>query len=238
MKRLNKVIAESGVASRRKADELIKAGKVKVNEEVVTELGLLVSTKDTVKVFNQAISKEEKVYYLLNKPKYVISSVKDEKRRKVVIDLFKKEDREQRIFPVGRLDFLTTGLIIITNDGELSELLAHPRREVEKEYRVTTNKILNKKLLLTLTKGVTIDDDVFVKAKKVKFVKHDNDRKETVFDLVITEGKNRQVRKMVETLGSEVKELMRIRYDFLTPKGLGYGQYRKLKIHEIKKLKQ
>lgn len=237
MKRLNKVIAEAGITSRRKADELISLGKVKINDKVVTELGTLVGPKDKVKVFDKLINKEDKVYYLLNKPKGIISAVSDNRRRKVVIDLLKEEDKKERVFPVGRLDFLTTGLIILTNDGELADLLSHPRREIEKEYRVTTNKIIDKKTILTLISGVTIDDNIFVKAKKVKFVKHDNTKKETVFDIIITEGKNRQVRKMTEAIGAEVKSLMRIRYDFLTPKGLGYGQYRKLKLHEIKKLK-
>lgn len=236
MKRLNKAIAEAGITSRRKADNLIKSGRVKVNGVVVKELGTLVTSKDDIEVSGVLIEKQLKKYFLLNKPRRIISAVKDDRRRKTVIDLIDPEDRDVRLFPVGRLDYQSTGLIIITNDGELANKLAHPSREVEKEYRVVINQIINKKTLLTLNKGVIIDENFLAIAKKIRFIKHDNDKKQTTLEMVITEGRNHQVRKMIKAIGGEVVDLMRIRYDFLTTKSLAFGKYRELKPHEIKKL--
>src|SRR5690554_3843495 len=176
MKRLNKAIAEAGITSRRKADNLIKSGRVKVNGVVVKELGTLVTSKDDIEVSGVLIEKQLKKYFLLNKPRRIISAVKDDRRRKTVIDLIDPEDRDVRLFPVGRLDYQSTGLIIITNDGELANKLAHPSREVEKEYRVVINQIINKKTLLTLNKGVIIDENFLAIAKKIRFIKHDNDK--------------------------------------------------------------
>ncbi|OUM87804.1 pseudouridine synthase, partial [Parageobacillus thermoglucosidasius] len=156
MERLQKVIARAGIASRRKAEQLILQGKVKVNGKIVTELGVKVGPRDKVEVDGIPVEKEEPVYYLFYKPRGVISSVKDDKGRKVVTDFFK--DIDKRIYPVGRLDYDTSGILLLTNDGDFANLLMHPRYEIEKVYIAKVKKIPTREQLKQLEKGIMLED--------------------------------------------------------------------------------
>ena len=232
MDRLQKVIANSGVASRRKAEELISQGKVSVNGEVITELGTKVSEKDEILVNGIVINREEKVYYLLNKPREVISSAHDEHNRKTVVDLI---DEDKRIYPVGRLDYDTTGLIILTNDGELTNLLTHPSNEIDKVYVAKIKGTLTPSEIMALKKGVVIDGFKTSKSKvKVKSIDKKNDT--SIVEIIIHEGKNHQVKKMFEAVNHEVLKLKRERIGFLDLTGLNSGEYRKLNHKEVSKL--
>ena len=232
MERLQKVIAESGIASRRKAEELILNGKVKVNGKVVLTLGTKVDKSDNIQVNGVSIGKEEKVYYLLNKPREVITSVSDDKGRKTVVDLI---EESKRIYPVGRLDYDTTGALILTNDGEFANLLMHPKNEIDKCYVAKINGILNPKQLMMLKTGVLIDG-VKTKKAKVKTRKIDKNNNTSIVEVVIHEGKNHQVKKMFESIGYEVLKLKREKIAFLDLTGLKSGEYRKLNPKEIKNL--
>ena len=233
MERIQKVIAQSGYCSRRKAEELISKGKVLVNGDIVTEMGFKVSGNDYIEVEGNPINqKEEKEYYLLNKPRGIVSTSKDEKNRKTVVDLIKTE---KRIYPVGRLDYDTTGAIILTNDGELTNLLTHPKNKVEKVYVAKIKGIITKKVLAKLCSGVVIDGKKTSKAK-AKILKIDKKNNTSIVELIISEGRNHQVKKMFESIGFDVVKLKRESISFLTLDGLKSGEYRKLSLKEIKKL--
>lgn len=232
MERLQKVIANSGYTSRRKAEELIAKGQVKVNGEVVTELGIKVSSKDQVEVNNMLLNKEEKVYFLLNKPRGVITSVSDDKGRTTVIDLVKTD---KRVYPVGRLDYDTTGALILTNDGDFTNMIMHPSSKIEKVYIAKLKGIVKGEHIRVLEKGVIIDGVKTAKAK-AKLRKFDRKNNSSLVELTIHEGKNHQVKKMFEALGFEVVKLKRERISFLDLKGLRSGEYRFLTPHEIKQL--
>lgn len=232
MERLQKVIANSGVASRRKSEELIKAGRVKVDGEVITELGTKVSKNNVVEVDNVKISTEEKVYFILNKPRGVVTTAKDEHGRKTVVDLI---DCQKRIYPVGRLDYDTTGLLILTNDGEFTNNVTHPKNKIDKTYVAKINGILTVADIMKLKKGVILDDGKTAPAKiRVKSV--DSKAKSSLIEITIHEGKNHQVKRMFESLGYEVLKLKRERVGFLTLKGLASGEYRTLTPKEVSKL--
>jgi 23S rRNA pseudouridine2605 synthase len=232
MERLQKVIANSGVASRRKAEELIANGKVKVNGVVIKELGTKVSKKDIVLVNDKAIVKEEKVYYVLHKPEGFVSTTNDEKGRRTVLDLIPSE---KRIYPVGRLDYDTSGVLLLTNDGEFTNLMTGPKHKVEKEYRVKMNGFLRKEESTRLCRGVKIDNYMTRKAK-IKDVEYNKKSETTSATIIITEGKYHQVKKMFELVGHPVIKLKRVRFGFVDLKNLGVGEYRLLKPHEYKKL--
>ena len=233
MERIQKVIAQSGYCSRRKAEELINKGKVLVNGDIVTEMGFKVSGNDYIEVEGNPINqKEEKEYYLLNKPRGIVSTSKDEKKRKTVVDLIKTE---KRIYPVGRLDYDTTGAIILTNDGELTNLLTHPKNKVEKVYVAKIKGIMTKEVLAKLCSGVVIDGKKTSKAK-AKILKIDKKNNTSIVELIISEGRNHQVKKMFESIGFDVVKLKRESISFLTLDGLKSGEYRKLSLKEIKKL--
>jgi 23S rRNA pseudouridine2605 synthase len=234
MERLQKVIARAGIASRRKSEELIKEGKVKVNGKIVTELGTKVTSSDKVEVNEVQIEREEPVYFLLYKPRGVISSVQDDKGRKVVTDFF--PHLKERIYPVGRLDYDTSGLLIMTNDGEFANLLMHPRGEVEKVYVAKTKGIPSKENLKKLERGILLDDGKTAPAR-VKLLSADNKKQAAIIEIVIHEGRNRQVRRMFEAIGSEVVKLKRERYGFLNLGGLNSGDARELTPHEVKQLR-
>ena len=234
MERLQKVIARAGIASRRKAEELILEGKVKVNGKVVTELGTKVSSSDKVEVNEIPIEKEEPVYFLLYKPRGVISSVKDEKGRKVVTDFF--PELKERIYPVGRLDYDTSGLLLLTNDGEFANLLMHPRGEIEKVYVAKTKGIPLRENLRKLEKGIELEDGKTAPAK-VKMLSFDKGKQTAIIEIAIHEGRNRQVRRMFEAVGNDVIKLKRERYGFLTLEGLKAGDARELSPHEVKRLR-
>ncbi|TWE06237.1 ribosomal large subunit pseudouridine synthase B [Neobacillus bataviensis] len=234
MERLQKVIARAGIASRRKSEELIKEGKVKVNGKVVTELGLKVSPSDRVEVNEVQIEKEEPVYFVLYKPRGVISSVSDDKGRKVVTDYF--SHYKERIFPVGRLDYDTSGLLILTNDGEFANLLMHPKNEIDKVYVAKTKGIPLRENLRKLQRGIQLEDGKTAPAK-VKLLSADNKKQTAIVEIAIHEGRNRQVRRMFEAIGNEVLKLKRERYGFLTLSGLKAGEARELTPHEVKQLR-
>ncbi|MDP4105752.1 MAG: pseudouridine synthase [Bacillota bacterium] len=234
MERLQKVIARAGIASRRKAEELIIGGKVKVNGQIVKELGTKVSSADKVEVNEIPIEREIPVYFLLYKPRGVISSVQDDKGRKVVTDFFL--NIKERIYPVGRLDYDTSGLIIMTNDGEFANILMHPRGEIEKVYVAKTKGIPSKESLRKLEKGIMLDDGKTAPAK-VKMLSLDKKKETSIIEIAIHEGRNRQVRRMFEAIGHEVLKLKRERYGFLTLAGLTAGDARELTPHEVKQLR-
>ena len=233
--RLQVYMAKCGVASRRKSEELILAGRVKVNNETITELGFKVTSKDVVYVDNKELKFEELVYYALNKPSGYITTLSDEKGRKTILDLFLEEDKDKRIFPVGRLDYDTEGVIIVTNDGALSNRLTSSASNVEKEYQARIKGKLTKEDIKKLTNGLKIDDYVTKKAK-VEVVKYDRNTDTELVKIVITEGKNHQVKKMFGTLGHDVLHLTRTRFANITLEHIGKGYYRMLKPHEVKQL--
>lgn len=230
MERLQKIIAQSGVASRRKAEELILEGKVKVNDVVVTTLGTKVSDKDYIEVDNKPISKETKEYYLLNKPRGVISATVDDKNRKTVVDLI---PTNARIYPIGRLDYDTTGLILLTNDGDFSNILMHPSNQINKVYVAKLKGIIKKEQIVALETGVIIDEDILVKSSKVKLKKVNLKNNTSLVQITINEGRNHQVKKMFEQVGFEVLKLKREKVAFFDLKNLNSGEYRKLTPKEV-----
>ncbi|MFD1850527.1 pseudouridine synthase [Oceanobacillus bengalensis] len=233
--RLQKVIAQSGVTSRRKAEQLILDGKVKVNGKVVQTLGTKVSTDDKVEVNGVPLEKEASVYYLLFKPRGVISSVKDEKGRKVVTDLL-GEEIEERIFPIGRLDYDTSGVILLTNDGEFANLLMHPKHKIDKVYVAKIKGIPSKTELNKLKKGIKSEQDI-LKAVSYNIISMDKKTNTTFLEITLHEGKNRHVRRMMEGLGYPVVKLKRERYGLLTADGLATGEYRALSPKEVKQMR-
>ena len=233
MERLQKVIASSGVTSRRKAEELITQGKVRVNGEVVSELGVKVSGNDVVEVNGVMINRDNaKKYYLLNKPRGVISAVSDDKGRTTVVDYI---NTTERIYPVGRLDYDTTGLIILTNDGELTELLTHPKNQIPKTYVAKIEGLLNKDDIDRLRAGVIIDGrKAYIKDFKIR--DKNFEKKTSLIEVTIIEGRNHIVKKIFESLKHPVIRLSRIKIAFLEIGNLKSGQYRELSIKEVKKL--
>lgn len=234
MERLQKVIARAGIASRRKSEELIKEGRVKVNGKIVKELGVKVSSSDKVEVNEIPIEREEPVYFLLYKPRGVISSVSDEKGRKVVTDFF--PHLKERIYPVGRLDYDTSGILLMTNDGEFANLLMHPRNEIEKVYVAKTKGVPLRENLRKLEKGIRLEDGKTAPAR-VKMLSLDKKKQTAIVEIVIHEGRNRQVRRMFDAIGNQVIKLKRERYGTLTLNGLTAGDARELTPHEVKQLR-
>lgn len=232
MERLQKVIANYGYCSRRKAEELIKNGKVYVNGEKITELGIKVAGDDEIVVENKLIKEQKKVYYLLNKPQGVISSASDEKGRTTVVDLIKTN---LRIYPIGRLDYDTTGLLILTNDGKLANKLMHPSKEIEKVYVAKLDKIISMEDFYNLKKGIEIEGRK-VYPTKLKIKAKDKIKDTCLIEIGIIEGRNHIVKKIFNKLGYDVVKLKRESYDFLTLDNLKSGEYRELSIKEVKKL--
>lgn len=234
LERLQKVIARSGITSRRKAEQFILDRRVKVNGKTITELGTKVSSMDKVEVDDVPLEKEAPVYYMLYKPQGVISSVKDDKDRKVVLDYF--PNIKERIYPIGRLDYHTSGLILLTNDGEFANLLLHPSHGVDKVYIAKIKGIPSKHDLGRFKKGITSENDV-LKAKDVSILSTDRKNNTTILQITLHEGKNRQVRRMFEETGHEVVKLKREKFGSLTLKGLQAGHYRPLTPHEVKQMR-
>lgn len=232
MERLQKVIANSGYCSRRKAEELISAGKVRVNGMVISELGFKVDGNDQIMIDNEVLSREEKEYILLNKPRGVVTTTNDEKNRKTVIDLI---NTNKRVYPVGRLDYDTTGALLLTNDGELTNLLIHPRNKIDKVYIAKVKGFFDKESALSMSRGVIIDG-VKTARSFVKLKKFDKKSNTSLVEVVIHEGRNHQVKKMFEAIGYTVVKLKRENFAFLNLNGLKSGEYRYLSTHEVKML--
>jgi 23S rRNA pseudouridine2605 synthase len=230
MERLQKVISNSGITSRRKAEQLIVDGRVKVNGEVCTKLGTVVSDKDIISVDDQVLELEEKVYLVMNKPRNYLSTVKDDRGRPVITDLV--TDVSQRIYPVGRLDFDTTGVIILTNDGDFANAITHPSKHTQKTYRVSIKGPVKPEKLNLLATGVEIDGVKTLPAY-VEFIKFNPENGKSTLTITIFEGKNHQVKRMFEAIGYEVVKLHRISVGMITDKGLKFGQYRDLTDEEI-----
>jgi 23S rRNA pseudouridine2605 synthase len=234
MERLQKVIAHAGFASRRKAEELMAEGRVKVNGKTVKELGVKVSPSDRIEVDGIPVEREEPVYFLLYKPRGVISAVSDDKGRKVVTDFF--EGIKQRIYPVGRLDYDTSGILILTNDGEFANLLMHPSNEIEKVYVAKIKGIPSKESMRSLQRGVVLEDGKTAPAK-TKLLSMDKKKQTAIVEISIHEGRNRQVRRMFEAIGHPVLKLKREKYGYLNLQGLSAGDARELTAHEVKQLR-
>lgn len=234
MERLQKVMAAAGVASRRKSEELIVEGRVCVNGEIIRELGYKVKKGDDISVDGKPIEKEEKVYFVMNKPKKTMCTSNDEFDRNTVIDLV---HCKERIFTVGRLDYDTSGVLIITNDGDFANEIIHPRYHIAKVYNLTINGILTGEDMKKLKQGIVLDDGFKTRPAKYKLTEKDIAKNQCSFDLTIYEGRNRQIKRMMEALGYEVKRLHRKELGFLTCSDLRQGDYRKLKPFEIKKLR-
>ena len=232
--RLQKYLAECGVASRRKCEELILEGKVKVNNQIVTELGVKVNPeKDIVKFEDKEIKPTSKmVYILLNKPIGYVTTADDQFGRDTVLDLVKVKER---IVPVGRLDMYTSGALILTNDGDFVYKVTHPKHEIEKTYTVTVKGIIKNEEVEQLRKGVKIDDYI-TKPAKVKILKTDIEKNISRLEIVIHEGKNREVRKMCESVGRKVLALHRSKIGKIEVKDIELGKWRYLKDGEIQEL--
>lgn len=232
LERIQKLIAKSGIASRRKAEELIKEGKVRLNGIVVTELGTKASYEDSIIVDGKRLSYPKPEYYLLNKPRNIISSTKDDKQRKTVVDLI---DTKSRIYPIGRLDYDTTGLIILTNDGELSNILMHPSNEVPKTYLVKIKGIMQMDTYHKLKKGLSFDE-IRIKPKRLKIKATDTKKDNSLIEITIVEGQNHIIKRIFEYLGFDVLKLTRVGYGFLKLEKMLSGEYRHLSDDEVKKL--
>ena len=230
MERLQKVIANLGYCSRRKAEELISNGKVLVNGEVILELGTKVGRGDVIEVDGIVLGREKNYeYYLLNKPRGVVTTTSDDKGRKTVVDLI---DTNARIYPVGRLDYDTTGLLLLTNDGELANGLMHPSSNIDKTYIAKVDGILSGYDVKRLKCGVVIDgkktSKCYVKVRSV-----DKEKNTCIVELVIHEGRNHQVKKMIESVGKKVIKLKREKFAIFDCSSLKYGEYRRLSNKEI-----
>lgn len=227
--RLNKYISNAGVCSRRQADEFIKEGYVTVNGEVIVEMGYKVKTKDTVLFKGKKVENERKVYILMNKPKGLLTTTSDEHNRRTVMDLVSSV-KNARIYPVGRLDRNTTGVLIMTNDGELAQKLSHPSGNITKVYQVELNNPLKHDDLLKIKKGVLLEDGL-AEVDEIDFTLPRGDDRHVGVEL--HSGKNRIVRRIFESLGYEVEKLDRVLYGGLTKKNLPRGKWRFLTDKEI-----
>ena len=229
MERLQKVIAQSGITSRRKAEELIVAGKVKVNGNTITELGTKVSPQDEIIVDGKLIEKELKEYYLLNKPRGVVTTTSDEKDRKTVVDLI---NTNARIYPVGRLDYDTTGVLLLTNDGDFANIIMHPKSNINKVYLAKLEGIIKGEQINKLKDGIELEG-IKVKASRVKLKKINPEKNTSMVEITIHEGKNHQVKRMFEAVGYHVEKLTREREGIFCLEGLKSGEYRKLTPKEV-----
>ncbi|MEC0243371.1 pseudouridine synthase [Paenibacillus dokdonensis] len=235
MERLQKILAQAGIASRRKCEELILAGKVEVNGETVTALGTKADPEqDIITVAGKPIRNENKIYIMLNKPKGVITSASDPAGRKIVTDYVK--GIKERIYPVGRLDYDTEGLLLLTNDGEFANMLTHPKHHVPKTYLATVEGIPHGTELDKLRAGIKLEDGMTSPAE-VEYKDIDTEKKEAVISITIHEGRNRQVRRMFEAISHKVIRLKRISFGDLLLQNLKRGLYRHLTKDEIESLK-
>ncbi|MBU2701020.1 23S rRNA pseudouridine2605 synthase [Sporomusaceae bacterium BoRhaA] len=232
--RLQKVISQAGVTSRRDAEKIITAGRVKVNGKTVSELGTKVELEDVIKIDGKAINREKLVYVLLNKPKGVVTTLKDPEGRETVASLVK--DISERIYPVGRLDYHTEGLLLITNDGNLTQAITHPRHHIPKVYEVKVLGLPSDEQLDKLRQGIKLEDGLTQPAKVI-LLNRDQVKNVSELEVTIFEGKNRQIRRMFEAIGHPVRDLKRTKLAFLTLVGVKRGAYRLLTADEVRRLK-
>lgn len=236
MERLQKIIAARGYCSRRKAEELIVQGRVKVNNIVVTTLGTKVSKGDQIHIDNKILidKNNEKIYLMLNKPRNCVSTMHDPQHRKTVLNYVK--DVSQRIYPVGRLDYDTSGLLLLTNDGEFTNIITHPSHIINKTYHVLVSGCLVKNQLQQLAMGVEIEPGIITSHAQAKLIKYQEDKDVSILLLTIHEGRKHQVKKMIQAIGHEVLKLKRIAIGFLQlDEELKPGEWRYLKPKEIKR---
>ena len=228
MERLQKIISRAGICSRREAEKLILAGKVSVDGKIIRELGAKAELNQKIRVDGKLLTLDaEKIYIMLNKPRGYVSTAKDERGRKTILELI---DISERIYPIGRLDLNSEGLILLTNDGELTNALIHPRFEVKKTYRAKISGVLTEEKLDLLRAGIELDDGLTAPAEIYMLDKD-------LVEITIHEGRNRQVRRMFSAIGCDVKRLRRIKFANLTLDGLKVGKWRKLTAEEVAKLK-
>lgn len=235
MERLSKVIAQAGFASRRKAENLITEGKVKVNDEVINVLGYKVSPKDIITVEGKPLVKEPLVYYLLNKPTGYLSTTADIHKRRNILDLILKEDQNVRLFPIHKLEYDTSGLLLVTNDGELTKKLTSQSESIQKEYVIRTKGIMIKERIREIKRGIKVENKI-IKPVDIAIVELDKVHQSTLVKMIITNESAKELKTMFKQLGHEVKNMTRIRFDSLTLEGVNRGSYRKLKSHEVKYL--
>ena len=232
MVRLQKAIADSGFCSRRKAEEYIVKGKVFVNGERITELGSKVEGNEEIIVDGNAISKQDKEYYILYKPRGVISSTKDDKGRKTVVDFFSSN---KRLYPVGRLDYDTTGIILLTNDGEFANMMLHPKNKIPKVYIAKLEGIIDGYSIKKIKSGIVIDG-IKCFPDRVKLKSADKKSNTCIVEITIHDGRNHEIKRIFESAGYNVIKLKRESIAFLTLQGLSSGEFRKLTIKEVKQL--
>lgn len=235
MERLSKVIAQAGFASRRKAENLITEGKVKVNDEIINVLGYKVSPKDIITVEGKPLVKEPLVYYLLNKPTGYLSTTADIHKRRNILDLILKEDQNVRLFPIHKLEYDTSGLLLVTNDGELTKKLTNQSESILKEYVIRTKGIMIRERIREIKRGVKVGNKI-IKPVDIAIVELDKAHQSTLVKMIITNESAKELKAMFKQLGHEVKNMTRIRFDSLTLEGVNRGSYRKLKAHEVKYL--
>ena len=233
MERLQKLIAESGYCSRRKAEELIKQGKVILNGKKVTELGTKASFGDEILVNDKLIEYQEKVYYLLNKPRGVVCTTKDDKGRKTILDCF--ENLDKRIYPIGRLDYDTTGIILLTNDGDFANLMMHPSSKIDKLYVAKVEGILTGDEIKKIKSGMVIDNKRIIPTR-VKLKKIDKKSLSSIVEITIHDGINHEVKKIFESINHQVIKLKRETYGFLGLGNLKSGEIRSLTKKEVNQL--
>ena len=230
MERLQKIIARAGICSRREAEKIISEGRVTVDGKIITELGAKANHNQKIRVDGKILRFDtEKIYLLLNKPRGYVSTVKDERGRKTVLELL-GENFSERVYPVGRLDLNSEGLLILTNDGDLTNALIHPRFEIKKTYRAKISGEVTEEKLDRLRAGIELDDGLTAPAEIYLLEKN-------LVEVTIHEGRNRQVRRMFAAIGCDVKRLRRIKFAGLTLDGLKVGQFRELTAEEVAKLK-
>lgn len=232
--RLQKVIAAAGVASRRHAEEMITQGRVTVNDHIVRVLGVKVTPEDQVSVDGVPLTREKKQYFLFYKPRGVITAVSDDKGRKVVTDFF--EEVQERLYPVGRLDYDTSGALIMTNDGDFANMMMHPKFNIDKQYVAKVKGVPQGVELMPLRQGITIEGRKLAKAK-AKVLSRDRTKQTAIVELTIHQGLNHQVKKMLKAVGFPVIKLSRVAFGPLNLDGLQPGDYRKLSHHEVHALK-
>ncbi len=232
--RLQKLIALSGLMSRRAAEKLILAEKVTINDKIVNKLGVCADMeKDRIKVNDRLLTLQKKVYLLFHKSKGIVTTCSDQFERKTVLDYF--PNIKERIFPIGRLDYNTEGLLLLTNDGNLANKLIHPKYKIKKTYKVKIDSIPNRAQMEQLKAGIELDNYVII-PEQINMLITDEVKKMSELEISICEGKNRQVRRMLEKFGFRIRSLVRTKFAFLDLKGIRRGQYRRLQKKEIKKL--